>query len=95
MKKMMIAIMALMVISSTAMAGSGNKLADTSEAVAMALVAFESDNTHATVDLFKGVRAAPGTSGVSIKVYLTDGTKQAYACHRHDDSDPFECHQSN
>jgi|GEM_PF-2124074 hypothetical protein len=95
MKKMMITMVALFVMTSAVMASSGDGLVDTSEAVATALTAFESDNYQATVDLFRGIKAAPVSNGVSVKVYLTDGTKQVYACHRHDVYDPFECHQSN
>ncbi len=95
MKKVMITMMGLMLLASTAMASPGNKLIDTSEAVTEALATFKIDNAEAVVKLFKGVRAAPGEKGVSLKIYLTDGTKQSYGCHRHEDSDPFECHQKD
>jgi len=95
MKKMMMTMMALLVLTSTAMASSSTKLIDTSEAVTSALTAFEKDNDPATVDLFKGIRAAPGEGGVTVTVYLTGAAKQEYSCHRHEDADPFECHQAD
>ena len=95
MKRLVIAMMALVIMTSTVFANTGDKLDDTSEAVTKALVTFKDDNNQATIDLFKAIKATPVNKGISIKIYLTDGTKQAYACHRHDVLDPYECHQSN
>ncbi len=93
MKKMIMTTIALMLLTSPVFAG--NKLVDTSEAVETALATFESDNGQATVNLYKGIKAAPNSHGVTVKVYLTDGSKINYACHRHEAADPFECHISN
>ena len=72
-----------------------NSLTDTSEAVTTALIQFESDSTASDLSLFKGIQASPSEHGAKVKVFLTNGTKVIYSCHRHEESDPFECHQSN
>jgi hypothetical protein len=94
MKKMLL-ITSVLLISTGVFANSASTLSDTSEAVGTALTQFESESTAADVSLFKGIKASPSGHGVSVKVYLTNGTKISYSCHRHEDSDPFECHQSN
>ena len=95
MKKVLLTITSVLLLSTSVFANSASSLTDTSEAVANALTQFEADSTATDVSLFKGIKASPSGNGVSVKVYLTNGTQVSYSCHRHEDSDPFECHQSN
>lgn len=94
----LLATMTLLTLTATVMAGPGHgdkpgdKLFDTGEAVTEALKQFKKDNTEDAVDLYKGIRSSPKKGGISVKVYLTDSTNQTYSCHRHDTSEPFECH---
>ncbi len=91
MKKILV-IVSVLLFSTSAFAQSGSVLVNTSEAVDAALVHFEKSSSAADVSLFKGVQASPKSGGVSVKVYLTNGTKLSYSCHRHEDTEPFECH---
>lgn len=102
MKKMMITTITALLISTGAFADGGDhstsnasleKLTDTSEAVTRALTVFGSENTQDVIDLYKGIKASPANGGMSVKVYLTDGNNISYGCHRHEASDPFECHE--
>jgi hypothetical protein len=66
---------------------------DTAEAVTETIVQFELNNDEDTVSNFKGVKASPNSSGVTVTLYLNTGTKTVYGCHRHGSEDPFECHE--
>ncbi len=94
MKKLLLTL-SFLTISTGLFANPGDVLVDTSEAVTASLVQFEADATVAQINLFKGIKASPMSQGVSVKLYLTDGTSIGYSCHRHDATDPFECHRAN
>ena len=93
MKKKLLMLCALLLVSVNGFSDTGNKLVDTSEAVSAALTMFETDHGEMT-NLFKGLKASPEQNGVVVKVYLTDGSNMSYSCHRHTEMDPFECHHS-
>ena len=76
-------------------AQSVNLLKDTSDSVTVALDQFKADSNTDTINLFKGIKANPVNGGVAVKIYLEDGANIPYACHKHQPSDPFECHRSN
>ena len=92
MKTTLIALVSFVFFSSITLANVDSKLIDTSEAVTEALNHFSAQNNTNTVAIFKGIQASPNDHGVSVKVYLTNGTKIKYSCHRHTSSEPFECH---
>ncbi len=83
------------IVSSLSFASTSNTVRDTSEAVTEALLHFENNAQSSDVDIFKGVKASPVERGVAVGIYLSNGAKISYLCHRHEDSDPFECHQAN
>jgi len=102
MKKLMFRTIAVFLMTTGAFADGGDhstssasleKLTDTSEAVTTALTVFGADNGQDVIDLYRGIKASPANGGMSVKVYLTDGTNISYGCHRHEASDPFECHE--
>lgn len=95
MKNKLLVIALLVTFSTASFAALENKLKDTGDAVKVALVQFESDNDLDVINLYKGIRASVEVGGIAVKVYLEDGSKISYACHKHSSSDPFECHRSN
>lgn len=66
---------------------------DTAEAVSEAISLFAGSNPEEVTSDFRGIKASPNDKGVSVTVYLKSGTKMKYGCHRHDVTDPFECHE--
>lgn len=95
MKSSILKILVFLLFATSVFANAGDALTDTSEAVAKALLTFKEDNSADVVSKFKGVKAAPNSHGVTITIYLTVGDSIGYGCHRHEDNDPFECHETN
>jgi len=94
MRKKLITVVLFFAVS-TASASPSKNVIDTDEAITKGLSVFTEMNEQGIVDLFRGVRGEPKDGGVVVKVYLKNGENQEYGCHRHEDSDPYECHITN
>lgn len=93
MKKMIITAMTFALVS-TAAYSAANPVSETAAAVTAALTEFQAGYGADIQAQFKGVRAAAATnSGAKVKIYLSTDETIDYGCHRHDSSDPFECHE--
>jgi len=68
------------------------KIIDTQEATEQALVDFQSIASASAINNFNGVKAWPVSGGAKVKVYVKGEDSVEFSCHRHSDSDPFECH---
>ncbi len=90
MKKVLL-ITALML--SSIVFAENTAIADTSEAVAATLSEFTTSQSNDVVDSFVGIKAWPVSGGIKAKVYLKNNKSVSYSCHRHEASDPFECHE--
>ncbi|MBH48142.1 MAG: hypothetical protein CME71_08230 [Halobacteriovorax sp.] len=93
MKKILTVTIAMLVLSSSAFAL--NPVSETADAVSAALTEYQASYGADAQVQFKGVRAAAASAnGAKVKIYLnnTEDTID-YGCHRHDASDPFECHE--
>jgi hypothetical protein len=67
-------------------------IVDTQEAVTQALIDFQSQASGSVVNKFNGVKAWPVSGGVKVKIYVKGEDSMDLSCHRHSDSEPFECH---
>jgi len=88
MKKLML----LLAFTMSVMASANVKIVDTEEAVAQALVDFQSMASADTISKFNGVKAWPVSGGIKVKIYVKGSDSMDLSCHRHSDSEPFECH---
>ena len=72
------------------------KIVDTSDAVAAGLTLFKEEATAEQVKTYIGIKAKPVEGGVTVIIYLKadeENTSVVYNCHRHEDDEPFECHE--
>ncbi|MFT6070475.1 MAG: hypothetical protein ACJAYQ_002829 [Bacteriovoracaceae bacterium] len=79
-----------LLVSATAFAATDSS--ETAAGIAEAVKVFEANHDEQTIADFKGIKASPKSGGVSVTIYLNNGDKMKYGCHRHSASDPFECH---
>ncbi len=77
-------------LSSSVLANA--KITDTQEAVTQAVTDFQNMASATQVKNFNGVKAWPVFGGVKVKVYVKGSDSMDLSCHRHSDSEPFECH---
>ncbi|MCR9204653.1 MAG: hypothetical protein NXH75_08760 [Halobacteriovoraceae bacterium] len=68
------------------------KITDTQEAISQAIADFQAMATASAQANFNGVKAWPVSGGVKVKVYVKGADSMDLSCHRHSDSEPFECH---
>ena len=73
--------------------GDTTKIDDTNEAMTESVKEFKTTQAHNVLDSFTGIKAWPVSGGVKSKIYLKDNKSISYSCHRHDASEPFECHE--
>lgn len=88
MKKLML----LLALTISAVVSANVSIVDTDEAVTQALVDFQSSASADKVAKFNGVKAWPVSGGVKVKIYVKGSDSVDLSCHRHSDSEPFECH---
>jgi len=70
-----------------------NVVMDTQEATIETISNFSNNQPEEIVELFVGIKVWPVSDGVKSKVYLKDKEAISFSCHRHEEGDPFECHE--
>lgn len=88
MKKILVSLALTLSVSSMA----NPKITDTQDAVSQAIEDFQSMASNSAQANFNGVKAWPVSGGIKVKVYIKGSDSMDLSCHRHSDSEPFECH---